>query len=41
VHRIAEEDAFVYAAAKDQFLNGVGDVHEAAAAFYFEPKMLC
>ena len=38
VHGVAEAEAFVDAAAQDEFLDGVGDVDEAAAAFDFEPR---
>ena len=40
VHRVAETKTFVHAAAQDEVFNCIGDVHEAAAALNFEPKVL-
>lgn len=40
VHRVAQGNPVVDAAAQDKFFDGVGDVDEASAAFHFEPKML-
>jgi hypothetical protein len=40
MHRVAEDNSFVDAAAEDQFFNCAGDVDEPAAAFYFEPEVL-
>jgi hypothetical protein len=39
VHGIAEGEAFFDAAAVDELFDGVGDVDEAATAFYFEPEV--
>jgi hypothetical protein len=40
VHRVAKAQSFFDFAAAHQVFNGVCDVHEAAAAFHFEPEML-
>jgi hypothetical protein len=40
MHGVAKTEPFIHATAKDQFLNGVGDIDEAAASFDFEPEVL-
>jgi hypothetical protein len=37
MHRITETNSLVDAAFENQFLDSMGDVHEAVAAFDFEP----